>query len=235
MSRSRNAGAGQSIQSSAVSNQAIGVFGGSFDPVHFGHLRAALEIALTFGLDTVRLVPNHQPPHRSAAYVSTAHRVAMLKRAIRQSDQLVLDDRELRRKGPSYTFDTLSSLRQEFGPSTPIIFALGADAFKKIDSWHRASELLEIAHIAVLSRPGTEMNEATARSLPFNPNWVETPQSLTTTPQGRLFKLEMTPLAISSTRIRAQISRGWSPDFLLPESVCRYIQEHGLYGLEKKQ
>ncbi len=225
MSKSRK----QTNSKKQLEQKAIGVFGGSFDPVHFGHLRAALELALTFSLQSVRLVPNHQPPHRANANVSAQHRIAMLELALQQCAQLQLDTREMDREGPSYTFDTLLSLREEFGDNTPIIFGLGADAFDKISSWYRADELLDIASIAVLSRPGTDVNAITLQELPFAASWVSEPEALLGKPGGLLYKLEMTPLAISSTRIREQIARGWASDFLLPETVCSYIECHELY------
>ncbi|MEM8497302.1 MAG: nicotinate-nucleotide adenylyltransferase [Pseudomonadota bacterium] len=219
----------QASNEKKLEQKAIGVFGGSFDPIHFGHLRAALELALTFGLQSVRLVPNHQPPHRASANVSAQHRVAMLELALRQCEQLQLDTRELNRAGPSYTFDTLRSMRKEFGGTTPIIFGLGADAFENISGWYRADELLDLASIAVLSRPGTDVDTIALQELPFAASWVSQPHALLHKPAGLLYKLEMTPLAISSTGIREQIARGWASDFLLPEKVCRYIERHELY------
>ncbi len=208
---------------------AIGVFGGAFDPVHFGHLRAALELAFTFDLEKVLLVPNGQPPHRPRAFVNAGHRVAMLQLALRQSTELFLDSRELDRAGPSYTYDTLASLREEYGAATPIIFGLGADAFEHIAKWHRADELLQLAHIAVLSRPGSEIIARSACGPPFESAWSDEAEPLRQQASGKLYSLDMTPLAISSTRIRAQIAKGWSPRFLLPQTVCEYIEAHQLY------
>lgn len=229
MSKANTARPKQTNSRKRLGHEAIGVFGGSFDPVHFGHLRAALELALTFELQSVRLVPNHQPPHRANANVSAEHRIAMLELALRQCTLLQLDTREMDRDGPSYTFDTLRSLREEFGDNTPIIFGLGADAFEKIASWYRADELLDVANIAVLSRPGTELDAIALQELPFAAHWVSDSNALLNKPSGLLYKLEMTPLAISSTRIREQIARGWASDFLTPESVCSYIDRHELY------
>lgn len=216
-----------SMASSVASDGAIGVFGGSFDPVHLGHLRAALELAFTFELDTVLLVPTGTPPHRQSAHVTAEHRVQMLELAVDSTRQLKIDLRELQREGKSYTFDTLHSLREELGERRPIIFGLGADAFAKIDSWYRYHELLSVAHLAVLSRPGSELPlEPTAL---HNAHWSRSAKELLNQPCGSLFRLDMTPLAISSTRIRQQISKGWSSRFLLPESVCEYIEINKLY------
>ncbi|MFK8020317.1 MAG: nicotinate-nucleotide adenylyltransferase [Pseudomonadales bacterium] len=210
-------------------NTAVGVFGGSFDPVHFGHLRAALELAFTFKLQKVVLIPNGEPPHRQRAHVDAQHRVRMLELAVANTSELQIDLRELERKGKSFTVDTLSGLREELGEATPIIFGLGADAFLNIASWHRADELLSLAHLAVLSRPGSELSLQSKVDLPFDAQWTEQSEVLTREPCGALFRLEMTPLAISSTRIREQIGRGWLPRFLLPETVCDYIEQHELY------
>ena len=213
----------------STSAAAVGVFGGSFDPVHYGHLRAALELALTFSIEEVRLIPNGQPPHRTQAQASSEQRQIMLELALANAEHLVLDTCELNRKGLSYTFDTLSALRQQRGPKLPIIFGMGADAFGQIANWHRADELLEVAHIAVLTRPGTELSQISGEALPFELNWSQSPDELLSQASGFLYKLEMTPLAISSTRIRQQIKRGWSAQYLLPDSVNHYISEQGLY------
>lgn len=211
--------------------RAVGVFGGSFDPVHFGHLRAALELALTFQLDDVRLIPNGQPPHRSAASASATQRGAMLELALRNASPLALDRRELDRSGPSYSIDTLLSLRNELGDRMPLIMGVGADAFQQLATWRRGSELIEFAHIAVLTRPGSPLPGDIDARLPFAAanTWVTEPARLTRQASGLLYKLEMTPLAISSTRIREQIAAGWSPRYLVPESVCDYIRQHRLY------
>jgi len=210
-------------------NTAVGVFGGSFDPVHFGHLRAALELAFTFELQKVVLIPNGEPPHRQRAHVDVQHRVRMLELAVANTSELQIDMRELERKCKSCSVDTLRGLRDELGEATPIIFGLGADAFLNIASWHRSDELLSLAHLAVLSRPGSDLPLHSKVDLPFEAQWAEHASVLTKEPCGALFRLDMTPLAISSTRIREQIGRGWLPRFLLPETVCDYIEQHELY------
>ncbi len=209
--------------------QAVGIFGGSFDPVHFGHLRAALELAFTFNLTDVRLIPNSQPPHRDVAFASAAQRAEMLELALRGAALLVLDRRELDRPGPSYSIDTLQSLRAELGAHAPLIMGVGADTFQQLASWQRGSEVIDYAHIAVLTRPGSPLASNVDAALPFAAQWATDPARLTARPHGLLYKLEMTPLAISSTRIRQQIATGWSPRYLAPETVCTYIEKHKLY------
>lgn len=210
--------------------QAVGIFGGSFDPIHFGHLRAALELALIFDLTDVRLIPNGQPPHRDAAFASPAQRGAMLELALNNAAPLTLDRCELDRTGPSYSIDTLHALRSELGNITPLIMGVGADAFQQLASWERGHELIECAHIAVLTRPGAPLESNIDAKLPFTASWVTEPARLSEQPSGLLCKLEMTPLAISSTRIRQQIAAGWSPRYLVPASVCDYIEQHQLYA-----
>ena len=212
------------------SQQGVGIFGGSFDPVHFGHLRAALELALTFDLASVRLIPNGEPPHRDAALATAIQRGAMLELALHDAPPLVLDRCELDRFGPSYSIDTVLALRTELGDATPLIMGVGADAFQQLASWERGHELIEHAHIAVLTRPGAPLASDIDTKLPFTARWATKPARLTEQPCGLLYKLEMTPLAISSTRIRQQIAAGWSPRYLAPAAVCDYIEQHQLYA-----
>ena len=132
----------------------IGILGGTFDPVHFGHLRLAVEMYQDLGLQEVRLVPCRIPPHRNAPQASPEQRLAMLRLAIEHELGLRVDQRELQRDGPSYMVDTLQSLRDELGPDTPLSLILGMDAFDDIDTWHRWEELIQLAHFIVIQRPG---------------------------------------------------------------------------------
>ena len=134
----------------------IGIFGGTFDPVHHGHLRVALDFAETLALDTVRLVPCRQPPHRSMPAAGTGDRLEMLRRALRDEDGLSIDVRELERPGPSYMVDTLASLREE-AQDVPLVLLLGMDAFEQFDQWHQWRRIIELAHIAVGGRPGSQL------------------------------------------------------------------------------
>ncbi len=212
--------------------QGVGIFGGSFDPIHFGHLRAALELAFTFNLASVRLIPNGQPPHRDAALATAAQRGSMLELALHNAPPLLLDRCELDRSGPSYSIDTVHALRAELGDTTPLIMGVGADAFQQLASWERGRELIEHTHIAVLTRPGAPLASDIDARLPFTAHWATEPARLTEQPCGLLYKLEVTPLAISSTRIRQQIAAGWSPRYLVPAAVCDYIDKHQLYAAD---
>jgi nicotinate-nucleotide adenylyltransferase len=198
--------------------QAIAILGGTFDPVHIGHLRVAWEAAEALDAQ-VRLVPAPVPPHRPAPVASAAQRVRILQLALAGQDRLTLDTRELDRAGPSYTFDTLHSLRAEFGASRPLILLLGADAFAGLPTWHRWRELFELAHIVVLTRPGhaaawpAELAEvAVARR-------AHAAQKLSATAAGHVFELAVTPLEISASQVRALLAEGRDPHWLLPEAL----------------
>ena len=132
----------------------IGILGGTFDPIHHGHLRLAVEMREGLGLEELRLIPALQPPHREAPIAGAEDRLAMLEAAVARANALHIDTRELVREGPSYTVDTLLSLRAEL-PAQPLCLIIGMDAFCYLDTWHRWQDVLELAHIGIARRPGT--------------------------------------------------------------------------------
>ena len=199
--------------------QALAILGGTFDPVHIGHLRVACEAAEALNAQ-VRLVPAQVPPHRPAPVASAAQRVRMLQLALAGQQRLMLDTRELERAGPSYTFDTLQSLRAEFGDSRPLILLLGADAFAGLPSWHRWRELFELAHIAVLTRPGHAAARSAELSAVSAPRRTERVQDLRERPAGGVFEMAVTPLEISASAVRALLAAGRDPRWLLPDALC---------------
>ena len=208
----------------------IGILGGTFDPIHYGHLRPAIEANETLTLAELRLVPAAQSPHRSSPHASPAQRLAMVELAIHGLPGLRVDARELQRPGPSYTFHTLESLRKEF-PTTPLCLLIGADQFANLEAWHRWRELPDLAHIVVLSRPGVA---------PVTwPAWASGRECkdyrvLHTAPAGRLAFLPVSPQDISATRIRAVLAQGESVEGLLPEAVLEYIEANHLYGANSR-
>lgn len=214
--------------------QAIGLFGGTFDPIHYGHLRLAEEMAGALNLREVRFIPAAQPPMRAAPQTSAAHRVEMVRRAITGNPRFVLDEREVRRAqqlaGPSYTVDTLSELRAEVGSEQPLYWLLGADAFINLPSWHDWRRLFELAHIGVAERPGTLLQQTLAEDLRSEmakrsvSDFAET-----RTAAGTISVVPMTPLAISARRIRAALIAQTSVRYLLPDDVLDYIQHQHLY------
>lgn len=203
----------------------IGIFGGTFDPVHYGHLRSALEVKELFGLDEVRLIPSFQPPHRDLPSVTATMRLHMLQLAITNQAGLIVDTRELDRAGPSYMVDTLKSLHEDF-PTQPLLLFIGSDAFEKLTSWHCWQQLFEYAHIVVLTRPGyaTEALDSF-----FYQRLANDKVELSQTPAGLVFFQPVTQLDISATAIRQMIALKQSPRFLLPESVIEYINQNQLY------
>ena len=196
----------------------IAILGGTFDPVHIGHLRVAWEAADAF--DThVRLVPAQVPPHRPAPIANARQRLRMLELALAGQSRLSVDARELDRDGPSYTVDTLHSLRAEFGAERSLILLLGADAFAGLPAWHRWRELFELAHIAVLTRPGHVAACTPELAAEVDPRRVEQTAKLRQTPAGSVTELPVTPLEISASHIRALLAAGSEPHWLLPESL----------------
>jgi len=208
---------------------AIGLFGGTFDPVHFGHLRAALEAREKLGVPDLRLLPAGDPPHRPDTVATAAQRLAMLELAVESCPGLGIDDRELRRPGPSFMVDTLAEIRSEAG-STPLLLLIGQDAANALDSWHRWRDLFDLAHLVVMRRPDAHFRCAGELLLQIGQRRVETPEELLHSPAGRVLPLEVTQLDISSTFIRRLLADGRSPRFLLPDPVLEYIEQQRLYG-----
>jgi nicotinate-nucleotide adenylyltransferase len=210
----------------------IGVFGGTFDPIHFGHLRPALEVFEALGLREMRMLPSRVPAHRDAPCAGAEQRLAMLRLALAGQSSLVVDTRELERGGPSYMVDTLTSLRAEIG-AEPLCLVIGADAYLALDTWHRWRELPELAHIVVAHRPGRRLEEADgspALHELFRGRRAQLPAELCTRPAGLLWLQPVTQLDISATRIRGLAAAGRSPRYLLPDNVLAYIREQRLYS-----
>ena len=214
--------------SQGSSARRIGILGGTFDPVHIGHLRGALEVAEMFGLDELRLIPNARPPHRDTPNCSAQDRLAMVRLAVQDLPPLCVDARELEREKPSYTIDTLISLRAEVGQDDQLLLVVGWDAFCGLPTWHRWEELLDYCHILVLQRPdaGSEAPQElrdllAARSVPD-------PQVLCGG-CGQIAFVWQTPLEVSATQIRQLLASGKSVRFLVPDAVLAYINAHGLY------
>jgi nicotinate-nucleotide adenylyltransferase len=212
--------------------QPLAIFGGTFDPIHIGHLRAAWEAAEALGAE-VRLVPAKIPPHRPQPVASPEQRVAMLRAALAGQDRLRLDLRELDRSGPSFTFDTLTSLRSEVGGQRPLVLVIGADAFAGLAGWHRWRELFELAHVCVLTRPAqipAMPDELAAEVAARHADGVET---LRAAPAGRVLDMVVSALGISATRIRALLAEGHEPRWLVPQALLddpALLQPYRLQG-----
>ncbi len=203
----------------------IGVYGGTFDPIHYGHLRTALEVSEIFALEQIRLIPCRIPPHRQQPNVDGETRLQMLQLAIANRSFMRTDRRELDRDGPSYMVDTLSSLRQEYD-YRPILLFIGTDAFAGLKTWCRWQQLFDFAHVVVMTRPGYQHGKLEAF---FDERLVEQTEILHSRPSGNLYFQHVTQLDISATAIRELITHGRDPHFLLPDAVIDFIDQHKLY------
>lgn len=203
----------------------IGIYGGTFDPVHYGHLRSALEVKTIFGLTEVRLIPSAQPPHRLQPSASAQMRVQMLDLAIANQSGLICDTRELDREGRSYMIDTLKSLHQDF-PDQTLLLLIGCDAFNFLSAWHQWQQLFDYAHIVVMTRPGFTTQKLNKF---FTDRQVFQKDELSLMSAGKLLFQPITPLDISATAIRRMIAEKQNPRFLLPDVVLEYIKQNQLY------
>lgn len=208
----------------------IGVYGGTFDPVHYGHLRTALEVKEHLQLEEILFVPCAQPPHRTAPSASAEHRITMLKLGIHEMPGFRVDTRELEREGYSYTTDTLASLRQEDQDRT-VCLIVGMDAFLGFPGWYRWQDLFELAHIVVMLRPGTDLSLTEPLESSVSERRVSKISALKSNQCGLVFFQPVTLLDISSTGIRNMIRQGDDPRYLLPDSVWAMIREKTLYQI----
>ncbi len=214
--------------------KAIGIFGGTFDPVHIGHLRTAVELRQLLHLDVMHLLPCADPPHRDRPTASAEHRLAMLQRALVGEPGLLADDREIRRGGLSYTVDTLREMRAEYGSDAALYLCLGMDSLVNLHSWHRWWELVELAHIVVACRPGWHLPESGPVAGLLAERLVSSADMLRHGPSGHVLVAEMTLLPIAATWVREQLSNALSIRYLVPDSVIEYIKRYRLYQQEPR-
>lgn len=209
----------------------LGLFGGTFDPIHLGHLRLAETAREALGLERVRLIPAGQPPHRATPGASGADRLAMARLATADNPAFEVDAAEVTAAQASFTILTLERLRAELGPERPLVLLLGVDAFLGLPTWRRWTELLDFAHLAVANRPGYSLDAAQmpAALADLVARRKASPAALGAAPAGAIVPFEMTPLAISATDIRARAAAGLSLRYLLPPPVVDYISRHQLY------
>lgn len=213
----------------------IGLLGGTFNPIHFGHLRLAQELTESLHLDEIRFIPAAIPPHKVTPSISAEHRTAMVRLAIANNPHFTLDDRELSRSGTSYTIDTLQSLRDELGKDTSLVLLMGSDAFTKLNTWHRWKSLIEFCHIALVQRPHTTQSSP-KETLPkvletfLQDHYTENGEDLHNASAGFITMQQITALDISSTKIRASLQQQHSARYLMPDSVIDYIKTHRLYS-----
>nr|VFK14653.1 MAG: nicotinate-nucleotide adenylyltransferase [Candidatus Kentron sp. LFY] len=208
--------------------ESIGILGGTFDPVHNGHLRFAVEIRDELSLSKVRLIPLGKPPHRMSPRTEDKVRLRMLEAAVQNEPGLIVDDQELRRDGVSYTVDTLDALRQRF-PHSALCLILGTDAFCQLNTWSRWHRILALAHIIVAQRPGTRLPGEGQLAHLLASRQSHDSACLRHEPVGRILVHPVPQLDISATRIRALIARGASIRYLVPDAVLEIITHEQLY------
>jgi nicotinate-nucleotide adenylyltransferase len=209
----------------------IGIFGGTFDPIHFGHLRTAFELQQLLALEELRFVPAGDPPHRDQPLAAASLRLAMVRAAIAGQPGFVVDDREVRRSGPSYTVTTLAELREEV-PHSPVCLLVGMDAFLGMDRWHQWREILRLAHVAVAHRPGWRAPTDGTLGQLLAERGTDRVADLRGERAGRIFVHPVTQLEISSTDLRNIIVSGRDPRYLVPDAVREIIRESGCYSQE---
>ena len=211
---------------------AIGIMGGTFDPIHFGHLRTALELHQALDLAEVRLVPCYQPAFRKLPVATPEQRLEMVKLAVENEPALTVDAREIMRQGSSFTVDTLESMRQEL-PNTPLCFIMAIDALLSFPSWHRWQDILELAHLIIAHRPQYQLPQTGTVANLLKNRLKNNTSAIHTELAGHILLHPVTPLEISSTDIRKQFSMEGNPRYLLPASVYNYIKENGTYSLSR--
>lgn len=206
----------------------LAIFGGTFDPVHYGHLRCAEETRSKLGLETVYLLPSGTPPHRNEPQASTPQRMEMLRLALGEFPALGIDDRETRRSGPSYMVDTLMELKAEH-PERPILLLLGQDVANDLHTWHEWERLFDFTHIVVLTRPGSTAEYRQDVAKKIDRRTCADAQSLLESQSGGVLYLGVTSVDVSATMIKSIIRLGRSPGSMMPQVVWEYINKNHLY------
>jgi nicotinate-nucleotide adenylyltransferase len=213
--------------------QPIGLFGGTFDPLHYGHLRTAFELWQALKLAEVRFMPTGSPPHREQPRAPAQLRLEMVKAAVADQPAFVVDDREVRRTGVSYSVDTLTEVRAEY-PQRSLCLLLGMDAFLGLPNWHRWRELLDLSHIIVAHRPGWRAPTMGPLGEVMVDRGTGSVRDLHEQRAGRIYVHAVTQLEISSTELRQLISQGRDPRYIVPEEVRRIIRETRCYAAEQR-
>lgn len=213
----------------SVSNMSVALLGGTFNPIHFGHLNLANCLVDYLHVESVRMIPCAIPPHRETPSVSAEQRLAMLQLAIDDHPLLTSDDLELRKSTPSYSIETVQQIRQQVGEETPLFFCIGMDSLLTIDSWHHWQQLLDYCHLAICPRPGYKLPIKGHLAEWIEQNLCDDIERVKTLAQGCLHLCKIPLKDISSTAIRDSIKCAQSIDHLTPKSVVNFITKHSLY------
>ena len=207
----------------------LGIFGGTFDPIHYGHIRTAFEMLEVLRIDEVSFVPSGDPPHRGQTFADAEQRLEMVRVATQGQLKFSVDDCELRREGPSYTIDTLATIREE-QPDVALGLIVGMDAFLGLTSWHRWNEILDFAHLVVAYRPGWRIPDVGELGELIGTHGTSDVEDLHENSDGGVFVHAVTQLEIASTEIRDLIAAGRDPRFLMPDAVRDVILESKCYA-----
>ena len=207
----------------------MGIFGGTFDPIHYGHLRTAFEMLQALRFGEVRFMPCGNPPHRGRTYANAELRLQMVRVATAGQSGFVVDDRELTRDGPSYSVDTLDALRGDY-PEKPLALIIGMDAFLGLPKWYHWREILQRAHVVVAHRPGWRAPDMGPLGELVADRGTHRIDDLHRTISGRIYIHDVTQLEISSTEIRELVAGGRDPRFLMPDRVSDVIRSSGCYA-----
>lgn len=212
----------------------LAVFGGTFNPVHFGHINSAKDLMTALPIDELRMIPCHWPTHRVMPDVSSSHRAEMLALAVNGLRSTIVDLREIERQGPSYTYDTLRELQREHHDASSadllLYLVVGGDAFTQLNTWHKWRDILALANVIVLTRPGHDLPRGGVMAAVLNERLVEDREDFLSCESGAIYSIALKQWSISATQIRESISRGILPVKLMPKVVAEYIREHDLYG-----
>lgn len=209
--------------------QGVAIMGGTFDPIHNGHLRTAVEILDLYQFNELRLIPCFQPVHKARPTVKPEQRLAMVNIASRSDTRLLVDEREIWRESPSYTIDTLKELRTDLGENTPLVMIVGMDTFLSFPTWKAWGEITQYAHILVVARPNWEPDFVSELADLYENSKALAREELQSTPAGKIYMETLTPLSISSSMIRTLRRQNKSIAYLLPDHVQDYIEQHKLY------
>jgi len=211
------------------------IFGGTFDPIHHGHLRAAVEIAEALNVAQIDLIPSRDPVHRGVPGALASARMAMVRQAVASEPLLVANPIELEAQRESFTLFTLQEMRAELGAEPPLVLVMGMDAFLGLESWRGWQDLLGYCHILVLMRPGYHPKMSAALESLLAQHGTEELDELLHDSAGHIYLFEQTPLEVSASQVRQIIASGQNPRYLIPDAVWSYIQENELYGFKRTE
>ncbi len=207
----------------------IGIFGGSFDPPHFGHIKSAFALLEQFEFEQIRFVPCQLSPHKNKAHASAQHRWQMLSLICDSHDKLVVDDCELKREAPSYTIDTLIELRQQYDEQKSLVLILGIDAYSSFCQWHNFEDILSYSHLMLLQRPGYALPKSGCEKDYIDTRLVKDINLLVNSANGKIYLCDIEKIDISSTSVRKTISNGEQPRYAIPGNIWNYIKRNNLY------